>query len=81
MDSLIIIAIEAMFALAQWYLVLLAALASPIERLAKLPRGAIKGFVDSLKINTIDDPLAIRAILPQPLLSFRQAVERALMIS
>jgi hypothetical protein len=63
----------------QMPLALLAALASPIERLAKLPKGAIKGFVDSLKINMIGDPLPIRAILPQPLLAFRQAVERALM--
>jgi uncharacterized protein YbjT (DUF2867 family) len=37
----------------QMPLALLAALASPIERLAKLPRGAIKGFVDSLKINIV----------------------------
>jgi hypothetical protein len=35
--------------------------------------------VDSLN-NTIGDPLPIRTILPQPLLSFRQAVELALMI-
>jgi hypothetical protein len=59
-------------------LVLLAALASPIERLAKLPRGGIKGFVDSLKINMIGEARPIRTILPQPLLSFRQAVERAI---
>jgi uncharacterized protein YbjT (DUF2867 family) len=64
----------------QMPLALLALLASPIERLAKLPRGAIKGFVDSLRINMIGDPLRIRTILPQPLLSFRQAVEQALMI-
>ena len=52
-----------------------------IERMSKTPRGAFKGFVDSLKTDMIGDPTAIRAILPRPLLSFRQAVERALAVS
>ncbi len=60
---------------------LLGALAPPIERISKLPTGGIKGFVDSLKTDMIGDPTAIRAILPRPLLSFRQAVERALAVS
>ena len=60
---------------------LLGALAPPVERMAKLPRGAVKGFVDSMKIDAIGDPMPIRTILPRPLLSFRQAVERALAIN
>jgi hypothetical protein len=46
-------------------LAILAVLASPTERLAKLSTGAINGFVDSLKIDLIDDPMPIRSILPQ----------------
>lgn len=57
---------------------LLGALAPLIERVAKLPPGALKGFVDGLKADGIGDPLPIRAILPRPLLSFQQALERAL---
>jgi hypothetical protein len=34
-----------------------------------------------MKIDAIGDPLPIRTLLPQPLLSFRQAVERALKIN
>jgi uncharacterized protein YbjT (DUF2867 family) len=58
----------------------LGALAPLIERVGKLSRGTIKGFVDSLKVDAIGDPLPIRTILPRPLLSFRQAVEQALTI-
>jgi hypothetical protein len=43
-------------------LALLATLASPIKCLLKLPRGAIKGFVDSLKADMIGNPLPIRTI-------------------
>jgi len=57
---------------------LLSALAPLIERMGKLPRGAIKGIVDSLKIDLTADPTPIRTILPRPPLSYRQAVERAL---
>lgn len=57
---------------------LLGALAPLIERVGKLPRGAIKGLVDSLEGDASGDPMPIRSILPRPLLSFRQAAERAL---
>lgn len=58
--------------------VFLSALAPLIERMGKLPNGAMKGLLDSLDGEAMGDPLSIRAILPRPLLSFRQAVERAL---
>lgn len=57
---------------------LLGALAPLIERVAKLPPGALRGFVDGMKADGIGDPLPIRAILPRPPLSFQQALERAL---
>lgn len=57
---------------------LLGASAPLIERLGKLPKGAIKGMTDSLAADASGDPAPIRAILPKPLLSFRQAAERAL---
>ena len=57
---------------------IMGAFAPLIERGAKLPAGAFKGFVDGMKVNGIGDPMPIRAILPRPLLSFRQAVKRAL---
>ncbi len=57
---------------------LLGALAPLLERLAGLPAGAAKGFVDGIKVDCIGDPGPIRALLPRPLLSFREAVERAL---
>ena len=58
----------------------LGALAPFIERIARLPGGAIKGFVEAMKIDGIGDPTPIRTILPRPLLSFRQAAARALKI-
>ncbi len=57
---------------------LLGALAPLIERLSKLPTGAMKGMVDSLGSDAVGDPAPIRAILPRPPLPYRQAVERAL---
>ncbi len=57
---------------------LLVAFAPLIERLGKLPRGAFRGLVDSLKTDAVGEPMPIRAILPRPLLSFRQAVAGAL---
>ena len=57
---------------------LLGALAPLIERMSKLPRGSVRGFMDSLKTDAVGDPMPIRALLPRPLLSFRQAAERAL---
>lgn len=59
---------------------LLGALAPLIERIIELPSGAMKGLADSLEVDMIGDPIQIRTILPRPLLSFRQAVKRALAI-
>ncbi len=60
---------------------LLGALAPLIERMSKLPKGAMKGLVDSMKTDAVGDPTPIRTILPRPPLSYRQAVERALIPS
>lgn len=49
-----------------------------IERIAKSPKGAINGFLDSMKIDSIGDPAPIRALLTRPTLSYRQSVEKAL---
>ncbi len=57
---------------------LLGALAPVIERVSKLPKGSIKGLVDSMKADAIGDPTPIRTILPRKPLPYRQAVERAL---
>lgn len=57
---------------------LLGTLSPLIERLSKLPKGAIKGIVDSLGTDAVGDPAPIRLILPRPPLSYRQAVEQAL---
>ena len=58
--------------------ILLSTLAPLIERAAKLPKGAMKGFLDSLKTDAIGDPMPIRAILPRSPLPYRQAMEQAL---
>ena len=60
---------------------LLGALAPLIERMSKFPKGALKGFLDSMKADVIGDPMPIRTILPRPPLSYRQAVEGALISS
>jgi len=57
---------------------LLGALAPLIERMSKAPNGSLKGLLDGMKTDLIGDPTPIRMILPRPLLSYRQAVERAL---
>ena len=49
-----------------------------IERMAKVPKGAIKGILESLKMDAVGDPMPIRSILPRRLVPYRQAVERAL---
>ena len=56
----------------------LSSLAPLIERAARLPKGAMRGLLDSLKTDGIGDPMPIRAILPRTLLPYRQALERAL---
>ena len=55
---------------------LLSTIAPLIERMAKMPKGAFNGFVDGMKEDGIGDPMPIRAILPRPLLPFRQCVEQ-----
>ncbi len=57
---------------------LLGALAPLIARLGKLPKGAMKGILDSLGSDAVGDPEPIRMILPRPTLPYRQAVELAL---
>jgi uncharacterized protein YbjT (DUF2867 family) len=57
---------------------LMAASAGLIERLGKLSPGTIRGIVDGVKVDMIGDPLPLRTLLPRPLLSFQQAVKRAL---
>lgn len=57
---------------------LLGTLAPLIERSGKLPKGSLRGLVDSMTDDMIGDPAPIRKLLPRPLLSYRQAVERAL---
>ena len=57
---------------------LVRALAPSIERLGKLPQGAMSGMLDSLEANMSGNPAPIRALLPRPLLSFSQAVKLAL---
>lgn len=47
--------------------------------MCKLPKGAIKGILDSMETGAVGDPAPIRAILPRPPLSYRGAVERALL--
>ena len=44
-----------------------------------LPPGAMEGFVDSMKVDLIGDPLPMRQVLPRPLLPYQAAVERALL--
>jgi uncharacterized protein YbjT (DUF2867 family) len=57
---------------------LLSTLAPFIERISKLPKGSMTGFVDSMKADAVGDPAPIRRVLPRPPLSYRTAVERAL---
>jgi uncharacterized protein YbjT (DUF2867 family) len=57
---------------------LTASLAPLIERLAKLPKGAMSGLVEGMKDDAIGDPMPIRRILPRQPLSYRDAVKRAL---
>lgn len=56
-------------------------LAAPlIERIAKSPKGSIKGALDGLGEELIGDPSAIRKLLPRQPLSYKQAVEKALKV-
>ncbi len=53
-------------------------LASVIERMSKMPKGAIKSLINSLKSDVCGDTNPIKRILPRPLLTFRQASKQAL---
>ena len=57
---------------------MMSALAPMIERMAKLPKGAFAGLIDSMNDDAIGDPMPIRRILPRPPLSYHDAVARAL---
>ena len=57
---------------------LLRALAPLAERVGKLPKGAMVGIIDGLGTDLVGDPGPIRAMLPGPLLSFREAADWAL---
>lgn len=60
----------------------LLAMAAPlIQRIGKLPKGAMKGMVDSIQSEAIGDPSPIRAILTRKPLSLKQAVEQVLALS
>ena len=43
-----------------------------------LARGTLKAALSSLGMDAVGDPAPIRAVLPRPLLTYRQAVDRAL---
>jgi len=60
---------------------ILGSLAPLVERAAKMPKGSIKGILDSVKADSIGDAMPIRAILPRRPLPYRQAVEQALISS
>jgi uncharacterized protein YbjT (DUF2867 family) len=59
-------------------LALLGAAVPLLERLAKTPPGALKDIAASLGHDGIGDPMPIRAVLPRPLQSYRDAVAKAL---
>ncbi|MEO6685577.1 MAG: NAD(P)H-binding protein, partial [Dyadobacter sp.] len=52
-----------------------------IERIAKSPKGSIKGALGGLGADLIGDPSAIRKLLQRKPLSYKQAVELALKVS
>lgn len=53
-------------------------LAPLIERISKMSKGAIKGSMDSMRIELTGNTSAIRTILPAKLLTFREASEKVL---
>lgn len=57
---------------------LLAALAPLVERLTRVPNGALRGLLDGMAADMVGDPAPIRALLPRTPLPYRQAAERAL---
>lgn len=57
---------------------ILGLIAPGLERMARLSKGSVRGFLDSLKTDMVGDPLPIRTLLPRPPLSYREAVQQAL---
>ncbi len=57
---------------------LLGALAPLVERLTKVPRGALSDFLGGAETDLIGDPAPIRALLPRTPLPYRQAVDHTL---
>ena len=54
-------------------------LAAPlIERLTRMPRGAMTGLVDSLQMDMTGDPAPIRALLHRPPRTYHQALDHTL---
>ena len=51
-----------------------------IERIARSPKGAIKGALGGLGADMIGDPSAIRKLLPRKPLSYKQAVAQTLKV-
>lgn len=49
-----------------------------LERMLKTPPGALKDIIGSLGADGIGDPMPIRSLLPRKLLTFREAVAKAL---
>lgn len=52
-----------------------------IQVLAKTPKGAMQGALDSLGADMIGNPSSIRKLLSRPLLSYKEAVARAWEVS
>ncbi len=57
---------------------LLSAMAPIIERIAKMPKGAMKGMVEGIQSDMIGNPAPIRTILTKTPLTNREAVAKAL---
>lgn len=57
---------------------LLIPLAPLMERARHLPKGAVRGFLESLKTDMVGNPIPIRTLLPRSLLTYREAIEKAL---
>jgi uncharacterized protein YbjT (DUF2867 family) len=60
---------------------LLKPMASTIDSMMKMPKGAMKAVLESIKDDLVGDSKAIRKILPRPLLTFKEATKRALGLS
>ncbi|MFD2415823.1 SDR family oxidoreductase [Amycolatopsis pigmentata] len=56
----------------------ISSIAPAMERLGRLPRGSLRGFVSGLESDSTGDTSAIRHILRRPPLGFTKAVERVI---